>query len=63
MSYVKLRALLLRTWSMAGEEEGQTVFEFALVVSLVALVAIVVLSALGLTVVDLFDPLAETIGG
>ena len=63
MSYVKLRALLLRIRGAASGEQGQALFEFTLIVSLVALVSIVILSALGLAVVDLFDPLAETMGG
>jgi len=63
MSYVKLRSLPMRIWGAVGGEEGQTVFEFTMIVSLVALVAIVILTALGVAVVDLFYPLAETIGG
>ena len=63
MSYVKLRPLLLRVWDAVGGEKGQTLFEITLIISLVAIVALVVLSALGLAVVDLFDPLADTING
>jgi len=63
MSYVKLRPLLLGIWDAIGGEKGQSMFEIALIISLVAIVALVVLSALGLAVVDLFDPLADTING
>lgn len=63
MSYVKLRPLLLRAWNAVGGQEGQSLFEITLIISLVAIVALVVLSALGLAVVDLFDPLADTING
>jgi Flp pilus assembly pilin Flp len=62
MSYVKLRSSLLCLWGRAAGEEGQTLFEFTLVVSLVAFLCVLILSALGLTIVDLFDPLADTMG-
>jgi len=60
MSYVKLRSLLLYMWGLTDGEDGQTLLEFTLIVSLVAFLSIVVLSALGVTVIDLFDPLADT---
>ena len=63
MSYVKLWSLLLHIWDGAAGEKGQAVFEVTLIISLVALVAILILSALGVAVVDLFDPLADTING
>lgn len=63
MSYVKLRPLLLRIWDAVGGEKGQAIFEVTLIISLVALVALLVLTALGVAVVDLFDPLADTING
>jgi Flp pilus assembly pilin Flp len=63
MSYVKLRPLLLHIWDAVGEEKGQAIFEVTLIISLVALVALLVLTALGVAVVDLFDPLADTING
>ena len=62
MSYVKLWPYLLRLWAREPGEEGQTLFEFTLVVSLVAFLCVVILSALGVAVVDLFDPLAATMG-
>ena len=63
MSYVKLRPLLPRIWDAVGGEKGQAIFEVTLIISLVALVALLVLTALGVAVVDLFDPLADTING
>ena len=63
MSYVKWRPLLLRIWDAVGGEKGQTLFEVTLIISLVALVALIIVTALGATVVDLFDPLADTING
>ena len=63
MSYVELRPLLLRIWDAVGGEKGQAIFEITLIISLVAIVALIVLTALGLAVVDLFDPLADTISG
>jgi Flp pilus assembly pilin Flp len=63
MSYVKLRALPLRIGGAASREEGQTLFEFTLIVSLVALVAVVVLSMLGVIVAGFFAPLPGAFGG
>jgi Flp pilus assembly pilin Flp len=63
MSYVKLRSFVSWLWSPGTDERGQTLFEVTLIISLVAIVALLVLSALGLAVVDLFDPLADTIDG
>ena len=63
MSYVKWRPLLLHIWDAVGGEKGQTLFEVTLIISLVALVALIIVTALGVTVVDLFNPLADTING
>ncbi len=63
MSYVKLRPFLLRILDAVGGQEGQAIFEVTLIISLVALVSLLVLTALGVAVVDLFDPLADTING
>ena len=63
MSYVKLRPILLRIWDTAAGEKGQAMFEVTLIISLVALVSLLVLSALGVTIIDLFNPLADTING
>ncbi len=63
MSYVKLRPLLLHFRDALGGEEGQAIFEVTMIISLVALVALLVLTALGVAVVDLFNPIADTIDG
>jgi len=63
MSYVKLRPILLRIWDTAAREKGQAMFEVTLVISLVALVSLLFLSALGMTIMDLFNPLADVLNG
>ena len=63
MSYVKWQPLLLRIRDAASGEEGQTLFEFTMIVSLVALAAVLALSVLGAIVVGFFGPLPAAFGG
>jgi Flp pilus assembly pilin Flp len=63
VSYVKLQPILLRIWDTAAGEKGQAMFEVALIISLVALVSLLILTALGVTIIDLFNPLADVING
>ena len=60
---MKLRPILLRLWDVAAGEKGQALFEVTLVISLVALVSLLLLSALGMTIMDLFNPLADVLNG
>ena len=63
MSYVKLPPLLLGVAAAAGGEEGETLFEFTMILSLVAVVAVVVVSLLGLAIAGLFNPFPAAFGG
>jgi Flp pilus assembly pilin Flp len=63
MSYVKWPSLLLRIADAWGGEEGETLFEFTMIVSLVAVVTVVVVTLLGLAIAGLFNPFPAAFGG
>ena len=63
MSYVKLRLLLERVWQVRDGEAGQTLFEFTLIAAMVALVAVLALSALGVAIVAFFQAVLPGFGG
>jgi Flp pilus assembly pilin Flp len=44
------------------DERGQTLFEFTMIIALVALVAAFALTALGLAITGFFDPVADAMG-
>jgi Flp pilus assembly pilin Flp len=46
-------------WARAGEDDGQALVEYALILSLVALIAIPVLSAIGLDVASLYGDVSD----
>ncbi|MCJ7811305.1 MAG: Flp family type IVb pilin [Dehalococcoidia bacterium] len=62
MSYGKLWRCVASALVRAKDERGQTVFEFAMIVALVALVAVFALTAIGLTITGFFDPVANAMG-
>jgi len=62
MSYGKLWRCVASALVRAKNERGQTVFEFAMIVALVALVAVFALTAIGLTITGFFDPVAAAMG-
>jgi Flp pilus assembly pilin Flp len=62
MSYGKLWRCVASALVQAKSERGQTVFEFAMIVALVALVAAFALTALGLAITGFFDPVAAAMG-
>lgn len=49
-----LRHLHRRLWTLLSREEGQAVTEYALVIALVALVAIIALQLLGVGIKNIF---------
>ena len=63
MRYVKLRSLLLRIADAWGGEEGETLFEFTMIVSLVAVVAVAVVTLLGLAIAGFYNPFPAAFGG
>jgi len=62
MSYGKLWRCVASALARAKSARGQTVFEFAMIVALVALVAVFALTAIGLTITGFFDPVANAMG-
>jgi Flp pilus assembly pilin Flp len=62
MSYGKLWPYVAAALVRIKDEHGQTVFEFAMIVALVALVAVFALTALGLAITGFFDPVADAMG-
>ena len=63
MSYGKLRQYLACVLAKAKGKDGQALGEFSLVLALVAMVAVVALTALGLTVGGFYESFAGIIGG
>jgi pilus assembly protein Flp/PilA len=49
--------------SFINREEGQGLVEYALILSLVAVVAMIVLTLLGTDVVNVFDDVEDKLGG
>ena len=45
------------------DEQGQTIAEYAFLISLIAVVVAVILPLLGTSISGLFDPLASAFGG
>jgi Flp pilus assembly pilin Flp len=45
----------LRITALRGQEEGQALVEYALLLSLIAIVSVVILQALGLQVANIFS--------
>ena len=62
MSYGKLRYYLACVLAQGGVEDGQTLFEFTLVLALVALVAVAALTALGVVIGDFWEPVTSVMG-
>jgi pilus assembly protein Flp/PilA len=54
--------LLIYLRARLGREDGQTMVEYGLIVALVALAAIVGLGALGTSVNDMFNGIADQLG-
>ena len=58
-----LRALLTRPPRSADEQRGQGLAEYALILALIAIVAIVSLAFLGVSISEMFmDPISEDFG-
>ncbi len=57
--FIYLRAQLAR---LRSEENGQTLIEYALLAFLVAIVAIVLLAAIGLDLAETFDEVENALG-
>ena len=58
--YTKIQALIN---SMRTDEEGATAVEYGLMVSLIAVVIIAAVGAIGLALTDMFDGVAVDLGG
>ncbi len=59
----KINDLLLRAWVRVRDEAGQAMPEYGLLVALIAVVAIVATTAVGLAVSGKFQDIADAIGG
>ena len=62
MSYGKLWRYVASVLTRAEGEDGQALGEYALVLALVALVAVLALTALGLIISGFFEPVAAAMG-
>jgi len=62
MSYGKLRRCVASALMRAKGEDGQALGEFTLVLALVALVAVLALTALGVAVLGFYQPVADAMG-
>jgi Flp pilus assembly pilin Flp len=59
----KVGVEISRLRNLIQRDEGQALFEYSLVITLVALVAVAALTALGLAILGFFGPLGDIIGG
>jgi len=62
MSYGKSWQYVASVLARANGDHGQTLFEFTMIVALVALIAVFALTALGLTITGFFEPVAAAMG-
>ena len=62
MNYGKLWPYVAAALVRVKDERGQTLFEFTMIIALVALVAAFALTALGLAITGFFDPVAAAMG-
>jgi Flp pilus assembly pilin Flp len=61
MSYEKLWRYLARVGAGAKGEDGQALGEYALILTLVAMAAVIALTALGLVIPGFWEPLLNVI--
>jgi len=55
--------IISRVWNQTRDEEGQTLVEYGLIVALLSIAAIVVLTAVGTSVQDVFQTVADALDG